>query len=341
MENNIKFPTDKEKTILKGMHRSHNAKRAKKNKKCYLNSCNNKSISSHSFQKKGMLSLLSDEKNEVYSTCLPFVTLYEEVMDSYLFKTHLNNSSIFKGFCNEHDTKLFDPIEEGITRNMEEYVFLNAFRGLAYTHIHEEEVRESNIKFSNKVIENPKLTQETKFIYKKVRQNNHLPDDMYKYEKMKDKMLSVFSDDYKIDLEKLNEKFDVFYLELEGNQEFLGTAATAIFNENSNYITCLGCLPQFKNYPNIFFVVTFKRDRSIDGFLKDINNLNAQKQEVRLKRVIQNTLVFTSSNVVLSKNKFFKMKRFNQLKPLIDFHIRSINGEVTDLFGDYNVELFD
>jgi hypothetical protein len=340
-KSNIKFPTDKEKNILKGMHKSHNAKKAKENKKCYLNNCAKNSISSHSFQKNGILSLLSDINNEVYSTYLPFVTFYEDPKDSYLFKTHINNTSIFKGFCNEHDTRLFNPIEEGITRNIEEYIFLNAFRGLAYTHIYEKEIRESNKQFSNKVIENPKFTEQTKELYKNFGQNEHLSNDIYKYENMKKKMLSVFTDDYIVDLEKLNKSFDIFYIKLDGQQEFLGTAATATFSKNSNYIICLGCLPRFKKYPNIFFVVTFKRDRSIDRFLKDINNLNAQKLEIRLKRVIQNTLVFTSSNIVLSKNKYFKMKKSNQLKPLIDFHIRSINGKVTDLFSDYNVELFD
>lgn len=69
---------------------------------------------------------------------------------------------------------------------------------------------------------------------------------------MKEKMLSVFSNDYTVDLETLKKKFDVFYIELTGKQEFLGTAATAVFNKNSKYVVCLGFLPQFKPYPNIF-----------------------------------------------------------------------------------------
>lgn len=154
-------------------------------------------------------------------------------------------------------------------------------------------------------------------------------------------MLSVFSKDYTIDLEKLRKNFDVFYIELNGKQEFLGTAATAVFNKNSKYVVCLGFLPRFKSYPNIFFVVTFKRDRSVDELLRNINNLNAQNLERELKVVIQNTLVFTSSNIVLSKNKYFKMKKYNQLYSLIKFHIRSVSGRKTDLFCDYNVELFD
>lgn len=87
--------------------------------------------------------------------------------------------------------------------------------------------------------------------------------------------------------------------------------------------------------------MTFKRDRSVDELLRNINNLNTQNLERELKIVIQNTLVFTSSNIVLSKNKYFKMKNHNQLYSLIKFHIRSVSGRKTDLFCDYNIELFD
>lgn len=153
--------------------------------------------------------------------------------------------------------------------------------------------------------------------------------------------MSVFSNDYTVDLEMLKKKFDISYIELTGKQEFLGTAATAVLNEYSEYLVCLGFLPQFKAYPNIFFVVTFKRDRSIDELLRNICILNEQNLERELKVVIQNTLVFTSSNIVLSKNKYFKMKKYNQLDPLKNFHIRSISKEKIDLFCDYNVELFD
>lgn len=324
-EVNIKYPTKAEKKIIKGLHKKYNAKKVKEEKECYLDFCNNRSINSHSFQKNGVLSSISDENKEVYSTYLPAVTFYEEPEDNYLFNVHINKASIFKGFCNEHDTRLFDPIEKGNTRNIEEYIFLNAFRGLAYTHLHEKEVRISNTEFLKKVIENPRLNQETKDLYKKFAQNNHLSDDLYKYENMKEEMLSVFSNDYTVDLEILKKKFDVFYIELTGKQEFLGTAATAVFNKISKYVVCLGFLPQFKSYPNIFFVVTFKRDRSVDALLRNINNLKAQNLERQLKVVIQNTLVFTSSNIVLSKNKYFNMKKCNQLYPLKKFHIRSIS----------------
>lgn len=340
-ELNIKYPTKAETKIIKGLHKKYNAKKVKEEKKCYLDCCNNRSINSHSFQKNGVLSSISDENKEVYSTYLPAVTFYEEPKDSYLFNVHINKASIFKGFCDEHDTRLFDPIEEGTTRNIEEYIFLNAFRGLAYTHFHEKEVRISNIEFSKEVIKNPRIHQETKDLYKKFAQNKHLTDDLYKYANMKEEMLSVFSNDYTVDLEMLKKKFDISYIELTGKQEFLGTAATAVLNEYSEHLVCLGFLPQFKAYPNIFFVVTFKRDRSIDELLRNICILNEQNLERELKVVIQNTLVFTSSNIVLSKNKYFKMKKYNQLDPLKNFHIRSISKEKIDLFCDYNVELFD
>ncbi|MBL7909911.1 MAG: hypothetical protein JNJ41_02505 [Bacteroidia bacterium] len=75
---------------------------------CFHPGCQNKSINSHILQKNGILSSIAPDKH--------LWQIEESDFDEGLFKFQqrgLNAIFCFNGFCNEHDTKLFQKIEGG------------------------------------------------------------------------------------------------------------------------------------------------------------------------------------------------------------------------------------
>ena len=82
----------------------------KKSRKCLVNGCNKTAIKSHVLQKNGILKEIS-EKNHLFqfSNVSPFQK--QEKENFKLSRIGINDVYTFPGFCNKHDTSIFQPIE--------------------------------------------------------------------------------------------------------------------------------------------------------------------------------------------------------------------------------------
>ncbi len=98
-----KLMTDRE---IKRKINKHEIATRKKKRKCFLTSCNNFSIASHLLQKNGILNRIATDNH-----------LFQFGIDPYkpnLFyfeKIGINKAFTFPGFCNKHDTSIFNEIE--------------------------------------------------------------------------------------------------------------------------------------------------------------------------------------------------------------------------------------
>lgn len=81
------------------------AKEAKR--KCYVNGCKNFAINSHSVQERGVLNRIS-ERGHLYEFD---IVLWTEGLVK-LKKIGIAQATAFKGFCSEHDTKLFRKLKQ-------------------------------------------------------------------------------------------------------------------------------------------------------------------------------------------------------------------------------------
>ena len=81
---------------------------------CLFPGCKNNAISSHSQQRGGQLKAIS-KNGEVYSMEKNLYKLMKRSPEDgrvCFKKTPISNASVFPGFCTEHDSKLFAPIEK-------------------------------------------------------------------------------------------------------------------------------------------------------------------------------------------------------------------------------------
>ncbi|WCF08317.1 hypothetical protein NDS46_29395 [Paenibacillus thiaminolyticus] len=94
--------------------------------------CNGTTSDAHSIQNKRILNKLADENGKVI--CIDFgkAALYRNIK---LDEVGRGKASTFTGFCNEHDSKIFKPIEEVeyiINNNKQEFLF--AYRAFALSY---------------------------------------------------------------------------------------------------------------------------------------------------------------------------------------------------------------
>lgn len=86
-------------------------KEKNKSRKCLVQECNKPTIKSHTLQKNGILNQIS-EKNHLYqlSNVSPFQR--SEKGNLELRKIGINEVYTFPGFCKDHDSSIFRPIEK-------------------------------------------------------------------------------------------------------------------------------------------------------------------------------------------------------------------------------------
>ena len=78
--------------------------------RCLFPGCNNKAISSHSIQ-RSLLKTIADKTNHVYRFYVNAEFTYEGKIETVIEKVGIHKASAFEGYCNEHDTQIFLPIE--------------------------------------------------------------------------------------------------------------------------------------------------------------------------------------------------------------------------------------
>jgi len=105
---------------------------------CLCPGCNQSAIMSHSQQKEGQLRVIA-EKGLVYTMShniyhhLKDLDLREDVLE--LQVRGIGETSTFPGFCNQHDTMIFAPIErEELIQNRADQAVLFFLKSIAYEH---------------------------------------------------------------------------------------------------------------------------------------------------------------------------------------------------------------
>lgn len=101
--------------------------------KCMYDKCTNNSIYSHTIPKMGALSAISVNDQLGY-----FVSKRERLQKDIIYdKIHINNATVFKGFCSYHDNKLFKSIDNNSDIKTDEEILLQAYRSVCKS-LHEE-----------------------------------------------------------------------------------------------------------------------------------------------------------------------------------------------------------
>ena len=128
------------------MSRNHNIEKSvlrskidkeKTLKECFIDGCGKKAINAHSIQKSGALSLLESNCNG--NNCIYSFreTELNQKKENTFKPTGKKSASTFWGFCNDHDTDIFQEIENNPNRidlNKLKHKFLLCFRAFAISY---------------------------------------------------------------------------------------------------------------------------------------------------------------------------------------------------------------
>jgi len=92
-------------------------------------SCGDKYIKAHSIQKSGLLKKIA-RNNHVYRGDSSYGGLIKSNGEVNFKLKSINKVSTFKGFCNLHDSSLFEPIDSNKFQETKEQAFLYAYRSI-------------------------------------------------------------------------------------------------------------------------------------------------------------------------------------------------------------------
>lgn len=85
----------------------------KKDYQCLFPGCGKKAIRSHAIPRASLIEALA-KKGKLYTLNQSFTSIYRQTSPydpMEIVEVGVNRASVFKGFCQEHDTKLFAPVE--------------------------------------------------------------------------------------------------------------------------------------------------------------------------------------------------------------------------------------
>lgn len=104
----------------------------KKQRTCMYSGCSNQAIKSHVLQKNGILRQISIDNHLIELDRPNIIKLNQGAGIVRFKKVGLNNSYTFTGFCNYHDSSIFNPIENSesidLSSSMSQALF--SYRGL-------------------------------------------------------------------------------------------------------------------------------------------------------------------------------------------------------------------
>lgn len=141
-------------------------------KECFYygrGTCNGKIVKAHTLQNNGILNLIVENINS--SKLLYSFGDFDHSQESLLKKLKpigAKTTSIFTGFCKNHDDIIFKPIENGNEFNLdnEEHCFLQSYRNFArfyYRHLQAKKIFENN-DFQRKVLETTEIDKQGFYI---------------------------------------------------------------------------------------------------------------------------------------------------------------------------------
>lgn len=324
----------------------------KKTQHCLFPNCNKSPINSHAFQQNGVINLLH-EKNFVYTTNLNRVKEFNKydkksITSDYLYKTTLKNATTFPGFCREHDDLVFSPIEKKGNASIEELIFLNAYRGLAYIYYFEKknklflnEVKYFIDKLDNRNLRNIFFD----FFNKHIATTNN---DYLQFEDFFKKTNTIFNND-KFDLKRFNNLYDFkcYYIPVKQFTFFSLVASNTIAGIRSAGIVCNGVLPFGDNHV-VFYILRLKRlkrlknEYKLNKLIKQLDLYRDKNNYLMLKNFIQNVTILSSSNIVARISYINNMTKNHEYENLYNLHINSMKGNFYfNPFQNYGFNLFD
>ena len=282
-------------------------------KKCMYPGCTDDSIGSHSVQ-KALLSLVSKDNNVVeFSTVVQFKL--NGSIKTNVDLINIKKASVFQGFCNQHDTKIFLPIETSdIEINNTEQQFLFLFRSL-YKEFHDLResfnlTREMWLKLSPILLRNESENEfqilyflseyyKTTCSYKWLENLKSEIDDDYKNKN--------FCNTYKFDCLELNDFIPVFgttFFDVQAAREDLFYEKNIVYDLPLYFSMTL--LPN-KNKDKLLLFYAYRKDqeKELKPFINRISNTNINE----LKLFISDTILRNSSNFYIGPdywNRFSK-----------------------------------
>lgn len=306
-----------------------------KNSCCMYKSCREHPIDSHCFQRFMLEKCLSDEQQQTYSWGLLGVSKGirhgEEV---FYDKEHINKAGAFKGFCKNHDTKLFKQIEiDKLIENisLEEYSFLYAYRNLCYKIVEDKALlifNEENFEreYSNDVIQTKKSLARNSL--KSVIKDFNNEYSLSKYEELKSLYEKYIRDDGTVDND-FSDEFKIFTMPLELSIYFASMACSKDLGD-VEYPISLGILPKIYNKPNLFYIIAHRKDLSI--FDKLLEYVNSEEST----RFIQNIVIKFASITMIHPMLYDELYRNKELIQLYKF--TEYGGEL-NLMEDFGFDL--
>lgn len=291
-----------------------------KNSKCMFNGCQKKPINSHCFQKAMLEEKLSLDNMAYYWSYHSFADGIRNNKQTNFIPTHVNTLSTFPGFCKDHDYNLFSAFEDKNSDkyiSLNDYAFLNAYRNLCHHLL--ETYAMGNIDSWDTPPENPVIKEEIAEIQQKMKNSfRPLNPESKKLEELKVIFEKYIQDNGQIN-SQLKKDFHIFVYPLDC--ELLFASLACIELSDPKYHISLGILPEFLNFPNIFYIITHKQDTEI---------FNAIKESAREygKVFIQNIVLKSTCNTVIHPNLF---KELEKIKIITIDEEQKISSELTML----------
>ena len=123
----------------------------KKNYQCLFPGCGKNSIRCHAIPRASLIEALA-HKGKLYTLNQSFTSIYRKTSPydpREIVRVGVNRASVFKGFCQEHDTKLFAPAETTDEKKKKGLTFSLHLKALALEHSR----KSRNVDYFKKMIE--------------------------------------------------------------------------------------------------------------------------------------------------------------------------------------------
>jgi hypothetical protein len=306
---------------------------------CFYKNCIHRPIDSHVIQRAFLGEILAEDNNVYVYTPQNVARGISQGKEVFFEKTSINQSGIFDGFCGDkgdfHDAKLFRGIEVDVEITpTDDYVFLYSYRSLVYHLWLNRGLTLFKDEKTSKMLDNPvisDLTTQVKGVPAKVNALLQVESELLSFENLKQIFEKYINSDGGIG--KYSDDFLVKVIPLNGLSVDFATLGTRV--HSSKYPITLGVLPQYKNKPNLFFIVAHKDDET-NVLIKGLTEISSDNLSEHCW-VIQNLPMKWSTNIFLSPKLYNHLVSTGELSYLKKYIGSS---ELAD-FNDYqNFNLF-
>lgn len=304
------------------------SKKSKNKVRKYLTpGCNNNAIKSHALQKNGILKQIS-EKNHIHQFSTVPLFEQEKKGEFQLTRTGINKAYTFIGFCPEHDTSIFNPIElKNFQIESENSIKLFSYRALC------QEIRRKEISydFAQKIME---INYDINTLIEIASFKIGLSEGI--------KNLNFFKNELEEDIKKSNNKFIHEICEIPRTEICISTPLN-IHDENNSksnpentpYVTSFINLFPFKD--KSYLMVSLNREFKCNWTEKLFNKLKNTKEPNHLK--IISDLITTRAEFWCISPKLRNHLNNDKIEKMFDIWKQETFNFQSDIHTDFN--LFD